>query len=84
MGLYKVQKQGRDENTRRLPYYGNTVGKKDKKTTRHLLHDTVTYSRCRVVFLCFHSCLVFALFISLSLHVVNFIEFLPLVKVKMG
>ena len=52
--------------------------KKHKKTTLHLLHIqlfqlNVSCNRCRVVFLgLFHPCLVFVLFISLSLHVNNF------------
>ena len=29
MGMQKVQKQGRDKNTRRLPYYRKLVVKKD-------------------------------------------------------
>ena len=32
----KVQKQGRDENTRRLHYYTKIVVKKDQKTILHL------------------------------------------------
>ena len=80
----KVKKQGRDENTRRLVYSGKMVEKKGKKTTLHLLPDYATYveqSSClcfppffhsTVVFLCFHPCLVFLLFIDPSIHVVNF------------
>ena len=38
-GPEKGRKEGKNENTRRLPYYGKTVEKKDKKTTLHyLLH----------------------------------------------
>ena len=33
MGLKKVQKQGRDENTRRLSCYRKIIVKKDWKTT---------------------------------------------------
>ena len=47
----KVQKQGGDENTRRLPYNEKMVEKKDKKTTLHQLLDTVICNRHRVVFL---------------------------------
>ena len=39
MDLQIVQKQGTDEETRRLPYYYGTMAeKKDKKTILHLLH----------------------------------------------
>ena len=31
MGLYKAHKQGRDENTRRLPYYNKIVVKKSRR-----------------------------------------------------
>ena len=59
MGLQKVSEQGKDENTRKLAYYGNTVEKKDKKTTLHLLHILVhcnaSRNRHSVVFLSFFS-----------------------------
>ena len=37
MGLQSVQKQGRDENTRRPPCYSKIMVKEDWKTTVHLL-----------------------------------------------
>ena len=42
MVLDKVQKQGRDENTRRLPYYRKIVVKKDYKNNLYLLHSEAT------------------------------------------
>ena len=42
MGLYKVQKQGRDENTGRLSCYGKIVVKKDWKATLRMLPDYAT------------------------------------------
>ena len=42
MCLQKVQKQGRDENTRRLPCYCKIMVKNDWKTTLHLLHSQAT------------------------------------------
>ena len=41
MGLKKAQKQGRDENARRLSCCGNIVIKKDWKTTLRLLPDLI-------------------------------------------
>ena len=45
----------RQEWKTRLPYYGKKLKKKDKKTTLHLLPDTVLCKRCRGVFLSFFS-----------------------------
>ena len=42
MGLYKVKKQGSDENTRGLPYYRKIGVKKNIKTTLNLLLGYVT------------------------------------------
>ena len=42
MGLKKLQKQGKDENTRRLSCCRKVVVKKDWKTTLHLLHSQET------------------------------------------
>ena len=42
MGMEKVQKQGRNENTRRLPYYKKFMVKKEYKTTPHLLPECAT------------------------------------------
>ena len=41
----------RQEQKTRLPYYGNTVEKKDKMTTLHPLHIIVQCNGCRVVFI---------------------------------
>ena len=42
MGLQKVQKQGRDENSRRLSCYQKVVVEKDWKPTLHLLYSQTT------------------------------------------
>ena len=42
MSQYKVQKPGRDANTRRLPDYRKIVVKEDQKATLHLLFDYAT------------------------------------------
>ena len=41
MGLKKAQKQGWDENTRRLSCCTKVVVKKDWKTTLHMLPDLI-------------------------------------------
>ena len=88
MDLWNVQKQGTDENTRRLLYYGN-MAQKRQEGYLYLLHTTVSYATnvfflslystmfCnRVVVLCFHPCLVSQSFTGLSLHVIIFSEHL--------
>ena len=94
MGLEKVQKQGRDENTRRLSCCRKVVVKKDWKNTLHLLHIQATevdqssrlslrrLSCSRIVFLCFHPFFVSVHFTGPSLLTLNFTKkFQPLVYV---
>ena len=63
MDMQNVMEQGRDVNTRRLPYYKYMVEKKNKKTTLHvhLLSNTFYCTTricniyrvyCLIVFLC--------------------------------
>ena len=44
MNAEKVWEKGSDaKHTRRLPYYGNMVEKKNTNTILHLLHNTSLY-----------------------------------------
>ena len=94
MDLKKVQKQGRDENTRRLSCCRIVVVMKDWKTTVLLLPDLIFATEveqvsslflprlfcCRIVFLCFHLFLVTVLFqVNLYLQLILTENFLPLV-----
>ena len=86
MAPLKVHKQGVNENPRRLPYIYTYYRWIVVKTTRRLLYNSGTdahevqssslslpWSFCsRVVFLCFHQCLVSVLFKGLSLLVEHF------------
>ena len=80
----KSTETSRDDNTRRLSCYRKVVVKKDWKTTTVLLlPDCATHIEessspslprffcSRIVFLCYHPCLVSVLFTGPSLLVVN-------------
>ena len=82
MGKYKVQKQGRNENTRRLLYQRKTVVNKDQKAIFYIQICCLTLcNKCRVVFQsylsqffcsrvlfqCFNPCLV-SVFLQVHLY----------------
>ena len=49
MDVQKVNKQGRNENTRRLPYYRKIMVKIGYKTTLYLVHSQTTDVEATVV-----------------------------------